>query len=122
MFVIDAATNSVISTVRIDGTLSALAAAPNGAFVYVANPTDKVAIVDLSAGSVARTVAVGRYPAGIGFTPDGALAYVGSGGLSPDQGSISVIDVQTQMVTATISYPAGTAVSPASVAVANVRP
>jgi DNA-binding beta-propeller fold protein YncE len=65
---------------------------------------------------------VGTYPAGIGFTPDGAFAYVGSAGLTPDGGSISVINAQTQAVTTTISYPPGTPAAPASVAVANIRP
>jgi YVTN family beta-propeller protein len=122
LFVIDRATSTVIRTVDISGALSALAATPNGAFVYVANPTSKVVVVDPAAGSVTRTIGVGTYPAGIGFTPDGAFAYVGSAGLAPDGGSISVIDAQTQAVAATISYPAGTTVAPASVAVANILP
>jgi YVTN family beta-propeller protein len=122
MFVIDTATNSVVGTVAIAGALSGLAAAPNGAFVYVANPTNRVAVVDPAAGSVTRTIGVGTYPAGIGFTPNGAVAYVGSAGLAPDEGTISVVDAQTHAVTTTIGYPAGTPVSPASVAVANVPP
>jgi DNA-binding beta-propeller fold protein YncE len=40
----------------------------------------------------------------------------------PDQGTISVIDARTQTVTTTIGYPPGTATSPASVAVVDVRP
>jgi YVTN family beta-propeller protein len=122
LFVIDRATNSVSRTVAIPGTLSALAATPNGAFVYVANPTSKVVVVDPAAGSVTRTIEVGTYPAGIGFTPDGAFAYVGSAGVAVDEGSISVINAQTQAVTATISYPPGTEAAPASVAVANIPP
>ena len=98
----------------------AVAVAPNGGLVYVANPTNKVASVDPAAGSVTTTIAVGTYPAGIAFTPDGAFAYVGSGGVSPNEGSISVIDIQTQTVTATINFP-GMATSPASVGIANIR-
>jgi YVTN family beta-propeller protein len=122
LFVIATATNGVTGEVGIAGSLAALGVAPNGAFVYVANPPNRVSVVDTAAASVTRTIAVGTYPAGVAFTPDGAFAYVGSGGILPDGGTISVIDAQTQMVTTTISSPAGTPASPASVAVANVRP
>jgi YVTN family beta-propeller protein len=122
LFVIDTATNGVVDTIPVDGTLAALATTPNGAFVYVANPTNRVAIVDPDAGSVVRTLAVGTYPAGIGFTPDGTLAYVGSGGVAADGGTISVIDAQSQVVTGTIRFPAGTPASPGSVAIADLLP
>ncbi len=88
-----------------------LAITPDGRFLYVANVDDNDAsVVDLTT----NPPAVATIPTGVGaqdvtISPDGKTAYVlnGNAGTQTLPGSVSVIDVATESVTATITVQIG---------------
>ncbi|MBN2476528.1 MAG: PD40 domain-containing protein [Pirellulales bacterium] len=55
----------------------AMAPAPNGRILYVANADGRqIAVIDLEQGRVARRIAVPERPTGLALSPDGATLYV----------------------------------------------
>jgi len=76
---------------------------------YVTNlVSDKVAVLNLDSKEVVRWVPVGRAPEGV--VSDGHYAYVANTGFDPNtftygQGTLSVINIQTDSVVATIPVP-----------------
>jgi YVTN family beta-propeller protein len=97
---IDTATNTVTATIPLEGSPMAIAATPNGAFVYVATG-DKVSVIDTSTDTVVDTVRAGAVPFAIAMAPDGAFAY-STDLASPD---LSVIDTARNRVVARIPLP-----------------
>src|SRR5262249_45377247 len=123
--VIDTATNGVLQTIDlapyvgapVGASPNALALAPDGSRLYVANAGDNdVAVVDLPAGNVAGLIPTAWHPTGIALSRDGGTLYgadakgLGAGpngtGPSPNgdqpsnqyvgsmiKGTLSVIDV-----------------------------
>lgn len=62
-----------------------------------------VAVIDPATNQVVSTILVGRDPHGLAFSPDGSTLYVGNNG----SGSVSVVDVATLAVTASLPLPGG---------------
>jgi YVTN family beta-propeller protein len=98
----------------------AIAITPNGKYAYVTNfgsnnfsPVGTtISVVDISSNIVISTIALGIQPSGVAITPDGSFAYVsnystvynGAGftNLTASQGTIDIIDIQTNTVIAPI--------------------
>src|SRR5687768_5982665 len=102
--VIDTATASVIATVPVGLSPTAVAVTPDGRFAYVANTLgNTVSVISAASNTVIATVPVGSFPTGIAMNPNGAFAYVTSFLSS----NISVIDTATNTVVAGIpaSFP-----------------
>ncbi|MCD2158041.1 beta-propeller fold lactonase family protein [Rhodococcus cerastii] len=112
---IDTATNTVTSAVRVGVLPLAVAITPEGTHAYVTNQgvggRGSVSVIDTATNTVTSTVEFdGRlYPRGVAITPDGARAYVTIRG----RGSVAVIDTATNTVTSTV----GVGISPYRVAI-----
>jgi YVTN family beta-propeller protein/VCBS repeat-containing protein len=114
--VIDLVTNRVTATIAVgDGPIE-VAVNPDGTRAYVANANSgSVSVLDLAANTVIATIAIGSGPFNDGpwavaVNPAGSRAYVthvtGSGNNSdPYSPLVSVIDLATNTVTATIPVP-----------------
>ncbi len=104
--VIDTSTNTIVTNIPVlsPGDITKdIALTPDGAFAYVTNLSDTVAVIDTCTNTVVDTISVGDFPAGIAITPDGDFAYVANSGLATSpSGSISVIDTSTNTVVTTI--------------------
>jgi YVTN family beta-propeller protein len=115
LYVIDAATNSVIETVPLGGGYSrrnGVAVHPAGTRVYVTSWNNNLYVVDTATNSVIATVTVGEEPEGVAVNPAGTRVYVANW----FSDSVSVIDTATNTVIKTISVgdgPRGIAVNPA---------
>ncbi|WP_410507064.1 NosD domain-containing protein [Methanosarcina hadiensis] len=97
VYVIDTATGTVISKVKIGPWPERVAVTPDGENVYVTNSWDgNVSVIDTATNTITDTVKVGSYD--IVVSPDGKKVYVTSG----DSNNISVIDTDTNTVTATV--------------------
>ncbi len=110
----------------------AIAITPNGKYAYVTNFGNNnfspvgttVSIVDISRNTIVATLNLGIQPAGVAITPDGSYAYVsnyntlydGSGftDLTAGQGTVNIIDIQTNKVVSPII---GVGLSPADIAI-----
>jgi uncharacterized protein (TIGR03437 family) len=110
--VIDASSNTVVTTVGVGDSPIGVAITPDGTRAYVANSqSSSVSVVDTSSNKVVATVRVGATPAGVAITPDGTRAYVANSNSS----SVSVIQTSSNTVVATISVannPYGLAITP----------
>ena len=113
---IDVATNKAGTPIVVGspGT-EAIAITPDGKTAYVTSgfSGSTVTPIDVASGTAGSAITVGTAPRGIAITPNGARAYV-TNYLS---GSVSVIDLATKAVVATIplgatTFPVGTAVTP----------
>jgi YVTN family beta-propeller protein len=118
--ILDAMTGNIINTIKI-GTnrpgmsLTGIAAAPNGQYVYVADPVhNSVAVIDTAANKVVQNIPVGKNPSGVAVTPDGKHVYVANQGSN----NVSVIDTATRKVVSAIAVarPDAIIIGPASVA------
>ena len=108
VFAVDTGTGSVIgSPIPVGSSPTQIAISSDG-IAYVVNngsPSGSVSVIDLRAGNVVATVPVGGYPNGLALHPSLPLAYVANqcGDVGDcSQGSISVIDTTTRLVTSTI--------------------
>jgi YVTN family beta-propeller protein len=128
--VVNTATGTVARTIPVDGVNGAPTFTPNGAFAYVpvASPQagdGTVAVVKTSTGAVVSRIRVGIDPTSVAIAPNGKYAYVanfldpngepGSGPLSEDDSSVSIINTSTHAVVATpdVGYePTSVAVTP----------
>ncbi len=112
----------------------AIAITPNGQYAYVTNfgsnnfsPVGTtVSVVNIGSNTIVDTIALGVQPAGVAIAPDGSVAYVSNyntvyGGvgftdLISGQGTVNIIDLQTNTVIAPLievgSSPSAIAVSP----------
>jgi YVTN family beta-propeller protein len=106
--VIDTATNTVSAT--IPGVLPLdIAITPDGAFVFLTTFADfvsdiiTVTVIDTATNTVIAAIPVGVGGGNIAITPDGAFVYVVQ---DPDLNLISVIDIATRSVVATVSIAA----------------
>lgn len=98
--VIDASTNSVVTTVGVGSSPQGVAVNPTGTRVYVTNHnSNNVSVIDTSTDIVVATIGVGTNPVGVAVNPTGTRAYVANFG----SGNISVIDTSTNSVITTIS-------------------
>lgn len=115
--VIDASTNSVVTTIAgVGHGPYAAAVNPAGTRLYVTNygttgsAPSTVSVIDTSANTVIAAVPVGNAPSGVVVSPDGTRVYVSNN----QSQSISVIDATNNSVVKTIS--AGLASFPLTVA------
>ena len=110
----------------------AIAITPNGQYAYVTNfgsnnfsPVGTtVSIVGIVSNTIVATITLGIQPAGIAITPDGSFAYVSNystvyngmdfSDLTSSQGTVNIIDLQTNTVIAPII---GVDFSPGAIAI-----
>jgi YVTN family beta-propeller protein len=111
--VIDAATNTVTSTIIVGTEPAEVAVDPSTHTAYVTSTTDgAVSVIDEATNTVTATITVGKEPAGVAVDPAGTV-YVAN----ESAGTVSVIDAATNTATATITVgtqPAGVAVDPST--------
>jgi YVTN family beta-propeller protein len=93
---------------------SAVAVSPDGRLAYVCNRFNHtVSVLDLQAAKETATIAVLREPIACGLTPDGRWLYVanhlpmGRADRDYSGAAVSVIDTQSNAVTATLALPNG---------------
>jgi YVTN family beta-propeller protein len=130
--VVDLNTNAIVGTLTVGITTllpvapAALAITPNGAYVYVVNYVDgnpgtgTISIIRTSDNSVQLNAITGfSGPFAIAITPNGKYAYVtnfGSNNFSPVGTTVSVVDISSNTIVATIPtgiQPSGIAITPA---------
>ena len=103
--VIDTATNSVKTWVKLDGLGYGGAPTRDGRWFLIAVPDEnKVDVIDLKTMTLARSVDVGKNPQEVLVRPDGKAAYVSC--MSGNQ--VAEIDVATWKVSRTIATGNGT--------------
>jgi YVTN family beta-propeller protein len=95
----------------------AIAVAPNGKTIYVANfGSNTITPIDVADGRAGKAIPAGRGPAGIAITPDGKRAYVSDdGGLGQVGDTVTPIDLATDRPLAAIRVglgPQGISISP----------
>jgi YVTN family beta-propeller protein len=98
---------------------AAIEVSPIGKMAYVVNPRVGVVPIDLVARKQRSVIRVGKRPGGIAITPDAAQAFVSN----TVSNSVSVIDLRTDRVTATvhgIDRPLGLVVTPDQAPVAKL--
>ncbi|TMI83169.1 MAG: YncE family protein, partial [Bacillati bacterium ANGP1] len=103
-FVIDTATNAVVSAQSLPGDPFGVAVAPDGSRVYVTNHSPAVLVIDTATNSVVQAVTVGStadQTHGVAVTPDGARVYVTHAYTTP-RGTVDAIDTARNMVVATV--------------------
>jgi YVTN family beta-propeller protein len=124
--VVDLATNTIIgSPLTVGLAPAAMAITPDGAHVYVVNYVDgnlgtgTMSIIKTSDNSVQLNAITGfSGPFAIAITPNGKYAYVtnfGSNNFSPVGTTVTVVDLSSNTITATITLgiqPAGLAITP----------
>ena len=109
--VIDTTTASVIATVPVGSSPSAVAVTPNGRFAYVTNFFgNSVSVISAASNTVVATVPLGTSARGIAMNPNGSFAYV----MGSTSANISVIDTATNTVVSAIpvSFPSKLAIAP----------
>ncbi len=102
--VIDAATNTVVTTVRgVEGPHN-VQVSPDSASVWAVSGHDSLAVaLDARSLDLTRTVTTGGAPAHVVISPDGRTAYTSDGA----DGTVTVIDTASGEVQATIPVGAG---------------
>ncbi len=114
--VIQTSTNTVVNTIPGFSGPFAIAITPNGKYAYVTNFGSNnfapfgtsISVVNLTSNTIIAAINVGIQPSGIAITPDGRYAYVtnyntlyaGSGftNLTAGQGTVNIIDIETNTV------------------------
>ena len=98
--VIDAATNTVTSTLHSVGNLAGMAAAPDGTRIYAANQSaSSISIISTATGKSIGNVPMGSsVPFAVAVSPDGSRVYA----ITENTADVSVIDTATSTVTATV--------------------
>jgi len=94
-----AASGSLIKSIEVGTAPRGVAFAPNGKRAYVTNRlANTVSVIDVANGTVEGSpISVDEEPSGINISPNGKTAY------TTNMFSVSVIDLQTNQVTATIN-------------------
>jgi YVTN family beta-propeller protein len=114
LHVINLESGEITASIPSGHTPSALAVAPDGSRVYVANRFDnEIAIIDPVAGKVTGTIPMQREPIALAITPDGkslvALNHLPAGPSDGDYTAavIAVIDTASGKIGAEINLPNG---------------
>jgi gliding motility-associated-like protein len=95
--VINTASNTVVTSITIgNSTPYAVAASPDGAFVYVTNQLrGEIIVINTTTNTVSDRITVGNRPSGIVISQDGKKAYTANNGSN----DVSIIDLATRYVT-----------------------
>src|SRR5271166_4269034 len=97
--VINTATNTVITTIRVGKRPFAVAASPDGSKVFVTNDSsnlhpDTMSVIDTATNTVTATIPVGVTPVSLAVSPDGRKLYLGEDVLvNNSTGKIDVVSV-----------------------------
>jgi YVTN family beta-propeller protein len=106
--VLNVSERSLLKTIRVGASPQALVQSSDGADLYVANGrSGTVSVVDLTSLEVRSTIKVGEGPSALAFDRKRSRVYVANWG-SGDAGagaSLSVVDPQLDLATATIPLP-----------------
>jgi YVTN family beta-propeller protein len=109
--VINAATDTLVTTIPTQNGSSLMAISPNGSRLYVANYfSNSVSVIDTSTNTVVATIPTGPNPQGVAFSPNGNTVYVTIYGAA----TVDVINASTNTITAMIPVgpgPGGAAIS-----------
>lgn len=114
--VISTSTDEVLKTIDTGLVPGALAADPQGRWLWAALPRNgKVAVVDVEAGKIAATIATGKRPAVLAVAPDGKTLYCANAG----EAGITVVEAT---IPGPAEAPAPVPETPASKAAAVAEP
>ena len=104
VYVINAATNTVIDSIVVGCCPQGVFVSPNGK-IYVANEAETtVSVINSATNTVMSTITVGITPYGVSMSPDGSKVYVTNSGYEYEYaGTVSVINSATDSVTGTIT-------------------
>jgi len=91
---VDARTDHVGETIPVPLDTVAIAVAPNQQFLYAAERSGQVTVVELSNGSVSSAFPVGGSPRALAINSSGTTLYVLKSAISAD--NVSVVQVATQ--------------------------
>jgi YVTN family beta-propeller protein len=111
--VVDAASNTIVDTIKVGDVAEQVAIAPDGKHAYVTNfRPNTVSVIETASNTVVATVPVGNGPFGVAVTPDGKHVYVANAGSN----TVSVIDTASNTVVATVpavgGFPLEVAITP----------
>jgi len=119
--VLDTATNTVLTTIKVGSRPYALAVKPDGSQIYVPNhDSGTVSVIDTKTNTLVTDIRVKPNPHWVAFSPDGKFAYTANS----ESNLISVIDTASRAVVAEIPVqqsPHSVAVHPAAPLVANTN-
>lgn len=108
-FKIDPTTGTILEEVDLGSSLWDVRIDPTATTLYVTDRgMDEVHVVDADTLALITSISVGDDPWGIDITPDGKYVFVANevdGAV--DDGTVSVIDTETNMVVETVVLPAG---------------
>ena len=94
--VIDAGTDSVLTTIPVGKRPRGIQVSPEGKIVYVTNKASQtVSVIDTETNKVTATLAVGGRPRAAASMPNGSRAYV----MSETLWTLSVVDTQNHRLT-----------------------
>jgi YVTN family beta-propeller protein/VCBS repeat-containing protein len=112
VLVLDTATSAVVSSVDFDfsqqsfdsDAFAAAAVSPDGHFLYLSEfRNGSLLVFDTQTNTVAATIPDDGWATGMAVAPDGGFAYVSHA--SGTKNTVSVIDLSSQSVVATIALP-----------------
>ncbi|MDT7579164.1 MAG: molecular chaperone DnaK, partial [Pseudonocardiales bacterium] len=119
--VLDTATNTVVTTIRVGSRPYALAVKPDGSELYVPNhDSGTVSVIDTRSNTLVTDIRVKPNPHWVEFSKDGSRAYT----VNHESNLVSVIDTATRAIVAEIPVqksPHSIAVHPTQPLVANVN-
>ncbi len=102
LYVIDAATYKVISTIAVGSECLAISISPDGKWIYAANQGDNtISVINTATDQVVSTITTGIAPTGLSVTSDGLWLYV----TNQADNNVSQINAATGIITST--FPVG---------------
>jgi YVTN family beta-propeller protein len=107
VWVIDAPTNEVLSgSIPVGGNPQDLLMSRDGSKVYVSNfNSQSVSVIDTASNTVHATISVGFFPLGMDTSPDGKRLYVVDGDPALNNGSVAVVDTETNSLLTRVNLP-----------------
>ncbi len=115
--ILDTRTNKVVGSIPAGDTPNHIRVSKDGSKLFVANATSNdLTVIDIGKRRAVKTIKVGIEPTSSALSPDGRFLFVANYGGGSNQGSISVINVETLEEVDRIKfrrYPRAVAVLPA---------
>lgn len=94
---------NVVAEIAIGGKLGEIALSPDGQYAYVVSEAGQLHILNTASNTVERSINTGRGAEGLSIAPDGGRAFVAN----RTDNTISIVDLHTMQVSATIAVGAG---------------